>query len=119
MKTIFGTLKKLALVLTLIFGISVLANAQVKTAVKTSDLQKSITDNITKDYAGYTIKNAYKVDHNKMISYQVDVVKDNKVVCLSYDNNGKFLKVIEPKSKMNTQNKTAMNHKTKTNKPQK
>jgi len=112
MKTIFENVKKLALAFTLIVGIVTMANAQVKTALKTSDLQKGITDQISQNYAGYAIKDAYKVNHNKVITYQVDVVKDNKMMCLSYDNNGKFLKVIEPKNKTNTTHKsTAMNDK--------
>jgi len=120
MKTIIKNAKTLALVLTMIFGINAISHAQVKTAIKTADLQKSITDQIAKDYAGYAIKDAFKVDHNKVITYQVDVMKDNKTMCLAYNNNGKFLKVIEPKAKANNMHKnTAMNTHTKTKKVQK
>jgi hypothetical protein len=112
MKTIIVNVKKLALALILVIGIGAFANAQVKTALKTADLQKGITDQISQNYVGYAIKNAYKVDHNKVITYQVNVEKDKKVLCLSYDSSGKFLNAIEPKNKTNTTHKsTAMNDK--------
>jgi hypothetical protein len=122
MKSIIENVKRFALLLTLVVGIAALANAQSKTVIKPANLQKGITDQISKDYAGYAIKNAYKIDRNKVITYEVNVVKNNHKLCLSYDNSGKFLKVMEPKSKMvkktNTADKTtAMNHKKTTKNP--
>jgi hemerythrin superfamily protein len=77
-----------------------------------ANLQKSIKDYIAKDYAGYSIKNAFKMDHNKVITYDVNLVKGKQNVCLAFDNNGSFLKVVEPKNKTNALNKTtAMNSK--------
>jgi hypothetical protein len=112
MKTVIENVKKFALLLALIFGISALASASSKVPVKVSDLQKSITAYIAKDYAGYTIKNAFKLDQNKTITYDVNVVKGNQIVRLEFDNSGTFLKAIQPqdktKSKTNTISKTAM-----------
>lgn len=116
MRTLILIVRRSALLLTLIVGFSAFANAQSKTPVKTSDLQKSITNYISSDYAGYTIKNAYKVDRNKQITYDVNVMKDNKITCLAFDNSGKFIKVMEKKNKTNKTNTgtTAMIHKGKT-----
>lgn len=74
----------------LVMGTMVI-NAQ-KTPVKVADLQKSITDNIAKDYIGFTIKEASKVIENNVITYDVVVVKGTTQETLCYDNTGKFLK---------------------------
>jgi hypothetical protein len=107
MKTLTRNFKKFALLLTLVLGLSAIVSAKSKIPVKVTDLQKNITSKITKDYAGYTIKNAYKVNENKVITYDVNVVKGNQTLCLAFDKNGNFLKVIEPKK--NTNQKTSMN----------
>jgi hypothetical protein len=83
-------MKKLLFVMVLVMG-ALVVNAQ-KTPVKVSDLQKSITDNIAKDYAGFTIKEATKVVENNVVTFDVVVVKGTMQETLSYDNTGKFLK---------------------------
>lgn len=69
------------------------ANAQ-RTPVKATDLQKSITDNISKDYAGFTIKEATKVVSNNVTNYEVMVIKGTTHETLLYDVNGKFVKKV-------------------------
>lgn len=86
---------------------ALVVNAQ-KTPVKVADLQKSITDNITKDYAGFTIKDATKVVENNVTIFDVVVVKGTTQETLCYDNTGKFLK------KMGTKVGTAKTPKTAT-----
>jgi len=108
--------KKIALIITMVLGVSTFVNAQTKTPVKVADLQKSITDHIAKNYAGYAIKDAFKVETNKVITYEVDAAKAAQTVCLSYDNMGVFLKVIEPKTNKTTTKTTT---KTKTGKKKK
>jgi len=71
----------------------VAANAQ-RTPVKVNDLQKSITDNIAKDYAGFTIKEATKVVSNNVTNYEVIVTKGTTKETLLYDANGKFVKKV-------------------------
>jgi hypothetical protein len=110
MKTMIENFKKFAILAILVFGLNAYVSAQSKTVVKISDLQKSITDQIAKDYTGYTIKNAYKIDKNKVVTYDVNVIKGKETLCLAFNNSGKFLKVIEPKNKTN--NKTSTNSKT-------
>jgi hypothetical protein len=83
-------MKKLLFVIVLVMG-ALVVNAQ-KTPVKVADLQKSITDNIAKDYAGFTIKEATKVVENNVVTYDVVVVKGTTQETLSYDATGKFLK---------------------------
>ena len=83
-------MKRLLFVMVLVMG-AMVVNAQ-KTPVKIADLQKSITDNIAKDYIGFTIKEASKVVENNVITYDVVVVKGTTQETLCYDNTGKFLK---------------------------
>jgi hypothetical protein len=89
-------MKKLLFVMVLVMGALVL-NAQ-RTPVKVADLQKSITDNIAKDYVGFTIKDATKVVEKDVITFDVVVVKGTTQETLCYDNTGKFLKKMEAKS---------------------
>ena len=79
----------LAIVLT-VFALSI--NAQTKTPVKVSDLNKAITYNVATTHAGYTIKEAKKVEANGVITYEVKIVKGTSENTLIYDKDGKFLK---------------------------
>lgn len=76
-----------------------------RTPVKTGDLPKAISENITKDYAGFTIKEATRVVSNNIVNYEVVINKGNKTETLLYDKDGKFLKKVgskeEPQVKKN------------------
>lgn len=78
---------------------ALVVNAQ-HTPVKVADLQKSITDNIARDYVGFTIKDATKVVENNVTTYNVVIAKGTMQETLCYDNSGKFLKKLEAKSGM-------------------
>jgi hypothetical protein len=89
-------MKKL-LFITVLFLAALVVNAQ-RTTVKTADLPKGITENVTKDYAGFTIKDATKVVANNATTYEVVVVKGSTSETLLYDNTGKFTKRVTVKS---------------------
>ena len=81
---------------------ALVVNAQ-RTPVSVVELQKTITDNVVKDYAGFTIKEATKVVENNIVSYEVVVVKGTTggtILCdtLLYDVDGKFLKKVTEKA---------------------
>jgi hypothetical protein len=99
MKTINQNLKKIVLLMAIVFGISILSSAQTRTIIKPVNLQKSITDHISKNYAGYAIVSAFKVDNKKEISYEVNIEKEHQLMCISFDKNGKFLKAMKTKNK--------------------
>jgi hypothetical protein len=63
-----------------------------KTPVKPADLPKPITDNIAKDYAGYSIKEASSVKMNDTMTYEVVLSKGTESFTLVYDKDGNFLK---------------------------
>lgn len=67
-------------------------NAQQRTPVKVADLQKSITDNISKNYPGFMIKDAARLMNNGITSYEVVIDKGTTSETLLYDNSGNFIK---------------------------
>jgi hypothetical protein len=89
-------MKKLLFIMTFIMAVLV-ANAQItKVQVKASDLPKAITDNIAKNYTGYTVKEATKVTENKVVTYDVMIHKGTAMETLVYDKDGKFLRKMPP-----------------------
>ena len=68
-----------------------------RTSVKVADLQKAITDNVAKDYVGFTIKEASSVTTNSAVTYDVVVVKGTTTETLVYDKDGKFVKKVTQK----------------------
>jgi hypothetical protein len=68
------------------------ANAQTRTQVKTTDLKKEITDYVAKNYAGYAIKEAFKVEANKVITFEVLAQKESSKMTLVFNDKGGFLK---------------------------
>ena len=95
-------MKKVLIVIVLFMAVMVV-NAQVinttdstPTIVKVADLQKAITDNIAKDYVGYTIKEATSVTANNTVTYHVVIVKDATTMTLVYDKDGVFVKKLPP-----------------------
>jgi hypothetical protein len=89
-------MKKLLFVIVLVMG-ALIANAQ-RTPVKVMDLQKPITDNVAKDYVGFTIKEATKVIENNVTCFEVVVAKGTTQETLLYDKDGKFLKKVTVKA---------------------
>jgi hypothetical protein len=95
-------MKKVLVVLVLIMAVMVV-NAQTtissdstRTTVKVVDLQKAITDNIAKDYVGYTIKEATNVTVKNIVTYEVVIVKGATTETLVYDKDGVFVKKCLP-----------------------
>jgi hypothetical protein len=89
-------MKKLLFTMTFIMAVLV-ANAQItKVQIKSSELPKAAAENIAKNYAGYTIKEATKVTENKVVTYDVMIHKGTAMETLVYDKDGKFLRKMTP-----------------------
>jgi len=73
-----------------IFSVAII-NAQTKTVVKTDDLSAPIKEYVAKNYAGFTIKEANKVETNAVVTYEVVIAKDAMKHTLVFDKDGKFL----------------------------
>lgn len=116
-------MKKLGLILIFVAAVS-FANAQVnkttttkanktmnqpsanmnKVMIKTSELKKAITDNITKDYPDYMVMDAYKLTNDKTAAYEIIVEKGNLKENLYYTEDGVFVRketsMEQPKTNM-------------------
>ena len=68
-----------------------------RTSVKVTELQKAITDNIAKDYVGFTVKEATSITTNNTVTYEVVIVKGTTTETLIYDKDGKFVKKVTQK----------------------
>lgn len=91
-------MKKPVFVLALMMA-AMAVNAQ-RIAVKTSDLQKSITEMIAKDYPGYVISKADQVAANNVTTFEVVIIRGYNSETLAFDKDGKFLNKIAAKSGM-------------------
>ncbi len=87
-------MKKTALIMFLALSFVAFVNAQSRVEIKKAELPKAITDNIVKDFSGYTIQNAFKVTTNNVISYDVTVSKGLDKDRLEYNANGVFVKKV-------------------------
>jgi hypothetical protein len=103
-------MKKVLLVLTMVMAVLVVNGQATKTTVtkdkvatetlKAADLQKDITDNIAKDFVGYTITGATKVTVNGTVKYEVVVTNGTATETLVYDKDGKYLHKMVPKTEV-------------------
>jgi hypothetical protein len=101
-------MKKVLFVLVLIMAV-ITVNAQatqtltkekpVRAVVLVADLQKTITDNIAKEYVGYTIKEAASLTSNSIVTYEVIIVKGTTLETLLYDKDGLAVKKALPEQK--------------------
>jgi hypothetical protein len=102
-----NTMKKLILISVLVLS-AVVMNAQVQqptakntnnpVSIKVSNLPKTISDNIAKNYAGYAIKEAFTINQEGKTNYKVIINKGTINETLMYDANGNFIKKLEAKS---------------------
>jgi hypothetical protein len=83
-------MKKLLVMMVLVLG-ALAVNAQ-RTPVKVSDLPKGVSDSISKEFSGYTIKESSKVVENNVTTYEVVISKGMNQKTLTFDNEGKSLK---------------------------
>jgi hypothetical protein len=108
-------MKKLVLILVLVMGVMAVKAQDNKTpgaseskstvttpasTVRVADLPKSITDNIAKDYPGYTVKEASSLTGKNGLNYQVVIMKGTTTESLLYDKDGTFLKKLSNKEGM-------------------
>lgn len=89
-------MKKVLFVMSLMMAVLIVNAQTTRTPVLRADLQKAITDNVTKDYVGFTIKESTKVTANNVVTFDVVVVKGTTTETLVYDKDGKFVKKLPP-----------------------
>jgi hypothetical protein len=102
-------MKKTALIMIVALTISAFANAQTRVEVKSADLPKAITENLAKDYSGFAIQNAYKVNTKNQSTYQLIVIKGTDKEKLVYSSTGAFIRkaAVAPVTAQNASSKKA------------
>ena len=104
-------MKTIVLIFAMILGVSI-ANAQTKTSIKVTDLPKAVTEDIATKHVGWKATEAFSINTNNVMSYDVVVEKGTSKMNLSYDKDGKFVKgedvktVAKPASKPATEQST-------------
>lgn len=78
------------------------AFSQTKTEIKPGDLSKGVSIYITKNFSGYAVEKAFKVDNKGVISTEVLIAKGNEKLALTFDKDVKLTKkeAIKPDLKM-------------------
>lgn len=97
-------MKKMVVLIALVMAVAVV-NAQ-RTPVKVTDLPKGITEYVTKDYVGYSVKDAIKIVTNNVITYETIITKGSSQETLLFDKDGAFIKKLVAKEGM-TANKNS------------
>lgn len=68
-----------------------------QTTVKVADLPGAVTENLSRMYPGYTVKEASTVMEDMALNYHVVVTNGTNTETLVYDKAGKFLKKLAKK----------------------
>jgi uncharacterized protein YxeA len=78
------------------------AFSQTKTEIKPADLSKGVSTYITKNFSGYSIDKAFKIDNKGAMSTEVMVSKGSEKLALTFDKNFKLTKkeAIKPDMRM-------------------
>jgi len=69
-----------------------LIKAETKTAIRPSELNQLILDDIQKGYPHYAINEAFKVNNKGIITYEVIIQEGKNRLNLYYDDKGKFIR---------------------------
>jgi hypothetical protein len=66
--------------------------SETKTAIRASELNQKILDDIKKNYAGYNIIEAFKVNNRGIVTYEAIIQKNKDRLHLYYNIDGVFLR---------------------------
>ena len=84
-------MKKFFLIL-FVLAFSTVLFAQTKTELKSSELQKPISEYISKNFSGYDSVKVFKVDAKGVITYDICISKNTTHEKLFFDKEGKFVR---------------------------
>jgi hypothetical protein len=96
-----GKMKKIAFLMMAMLSVT-FAFSQTKTEIKQASLPKGVSSYITKNFSGYSVDKAFKIDNKGMMSTQVMVSKGAEQLALTFDKEFKLTKkeAIKPDTKM-------------------
>jgi hypothetical protein len=84
-------MKKVSLLFIVVLFAS-LAFSQTKTEIKPADLSKNISAYIAKNFSGYGVERAFKVDNKGVMSTEVRISKGAERLALTFDKDFKLTK---------------------------
>jgi len=92
--------KTSAIMITMLFVTCVFS--QTKTEIKPADITKVVSTYIAKNFAGYGIDKAFKVDNKGAVSTEVMITKGSEKLALTFDKDFKLTKkeTLKPDLKM-------------------
>jgi hypothetical protein len=84
-------MKKIVLLIVVVLFASV-TFSQTKTEIKPADLSKNISAYIAKNFSGYGVDRAFKVDNKGVMSTEVRISKGSEQLKLTFDKDFKLTK---------------------------
>jgi hypothetical protein len=84
-------LKKVSLTL-MAFLFSIFLYSQTKTEIRPAEISKNVAEYIAKNFSGYSVDKAFKVDSKGILSTEVMVTKGQEKLALTFDKNAKLTK---------------------------
>lgn len=87
-----GAMKKLILIILVACIFSAIGNAETKTAIKPSELNPVILNDVKKNYNGWNITEAFKINNRNIYTYEVILQKGQDKINLYYDSKGNFIR---------------------------
>jgi hypothetical protein len=93
---------KKAVVLMIAMFFVTFAFSQTKTEIKLTDLSKGVSTYITKNFSGYAVDKAFKIDNKGVMSTQVMISKGSEKLALTFDKDFKLTKKEAIKPDVNT-----------------
>ena len=96
-------MKRIVLIVAAIFSVSFIFS-QTKTEIKPAELSQVLSSYINKNFSGYIVDKAFKIDNKGVMSTQVMVSKGDEKLALTFDKEFKLTKKasINPNLKVST-----------------
>jgi hypothetical protein len=108
-------MKTIILIFAMVLGVTV-ANAQTRTSIKVADLPKAISQDITANHSGWKAIEAFSVNTNNVMSYEVEIEKGTSKMNLFYDKDAKFVKGEDQKTTSKMAHNSSTHHGSSTGK---
>jgi hypothetical protein len=87
-----GAMKRFIFIILVAFIFSAIGNAETKIAIKPSELNPVILNDVKKNYSGWIIIEAFKINNRNIFTYEVILQKGQNKVNLYYDSKGGFIR---------------------------
>jgi hypothetical protein len=92
---------KRAILISVVMHTAIFAFSQTKTEMKPSELPKGVSSYLSKNFSGYGVDKAFKIDNKGVLSTEVMVTKGGETLVLTFDKDVRLVKkqAIKPDTK--------------------